>query len=187
MIELGCIDILTEVSLMSRYLAQPRIGHLQQVLHIFAFLNSNEFPEICFDPTKLNITEPTILPQERAEAKVMRSMYPGAIDFLPPDMPQALGKGVQINVFVDADHTGGLTTRRSQTGILIYGNMAPLIWFSKRQNTVEASTFGSEFVAMRVLVEMLIALRYKLHMFGVPIDGPCNVFCGNQSVTNSSM
>ena len=69
MIELGCIDILTEVSLMSRYLAQPRIGHLQQVLHIFAFLNSNEFPEICFDPTKLNITEPTILPQERTGSK----------------------------------------------------------------------------------------------------------------------
>ena len=34
---------------------------------------------------------------------------------------------------------------------------------------------------------MLIALRYKLRMFGVPIDGPCNVFCDNQSVTNSSM
>ena len=189
MIELGRIDILTEVSLMSRYLAQPRIGHLQQVLHIFAFLNSNECPELCFDPTKLNITEPTILPQERAEAKakVMRSMYPDAIDFLPPNMPPALGKSVQINAFVDADHAGELTTRRSQTGILIYGNMAPLIWFSKRQNTVEASTFGSEFVAMRVLVEMLIALRYKLRMFGVPIDGPCNVFCDNQSVTNSSM
>ena len=65
--------------------------------------------------------------------------------------------------------------------------MAPIIWFSKRQNTVEASTFGSEFVAMRVLVEMLIALRYKLRMFGVPIDGPWNVFCDNESVTKRTM
>ena len=52
---------------------------------------------------------------------------------------------------------------------------------------MEASTFGSEFGAMRILVEMLVALRYKLRMFGVPIDGPCNVFCDNESVTERSM
>ena len=40
---------------------------------------------------------------------------------------------------------------------------------------------------MRILVEMLIALRYKLRMFGVRIDGPCNVFCDNESVTKSTM
>ena len=189
MIELGRIDISTEISLMSRYLAQPRLGHLQQVLHIFSFLQSNNCPELIYDPTKLNILEPTILPQERAasRAKVMRTMYPDAVDFIPPNMPRPLGKSVQINAFVDADHAGELTTRRSQTGIIIYLNMAPIIWYSKRQNTVEASTFGSEFVAMRVLVEMLIALRYKLRMFGVPIDGACNVFCDNESVTKSSM
>ena len=189
MIELGRIDILTEVSLMSRYLAQPRIGHLHQLLHIFAYIKCNECPELCYDPTKLDIHEPTILPQERAQykANVMKMMYPEAIDYIPPNMPPPLGKSVQINAFVDADHAGELTTRRSQTGILIYGNMAPLIWFSKRQNTVEASTFGSEFVAMRILVEMLIALRYKLRMFGVRIDGPCNVFCDNESVTKSTM
>jgi len=65
--------------------------------------------------------------------------------------------------------------------------MAPKIWFSKRQNTVEVSTFSSEFVAIRILVEMIVALRYKLRMFGVPIDGPCNVCCDNKSVTKSSM
>jgi hypothetical protein len=31
------------------------------------------------------------------------------------------------------------------------------------------------------------ALQYKLRMFGIPIDGPCNVFCDNKSVaTNAS-
>ena len=34
---------------------------------------------------------------------------------------------------------------------------------------------------------MLIGLRYKLRMFGVPLDGPCNVFCDNGAVTKSSM
>ena len=189
MIELGRIDISTEVSLMSRYLAQPRIGHLIQVLHIFSFLKSNECMDLCYDPTKLNIKEPTVLPQERAQsrANVMKLLYPDAIDLMPPNMPKPRGRSIQLNAFVDADHAGESTTRRSQTGIIIYGNMAPLKWFSKRQNTCEASTFGSEFVAMRILVEMLIGLRYKLRMFGIPIDGPYNVFYDNEAFSKSSM
>ena len=189
MIELGRIDISTEVSLMSRYLAQPRVGHMIQVLHIFSFLKSNECMDLTYDATKLVINENTILPHETAsyKAKTMKTLYPDAIDYIPPNMPTPLGKSIQINAFVDSDLAGEQTTRRSQTGILIYCNMAPIIWFSKRQNTVEASTFGAEFVAMRTLIEMVIGLRYKLRMFGIPIDGPCNIFCDNQAVTKSSM
>ena len=35
---------------------------------------------------------------------------------------------------------------------------------------------------MKVAVEMIEALRYKLRMFGVPIDGATNVFCDNEAV-----
>ena len=35
---------------------------------------------------------------------------------------------------------------------------------------------------MRILVEMLESLRYKLRMMGIPIDGPVNAFCDNKSV-----
>jgi hypothetical protein len=63
--------------------------------------------------------------------------------------------------------------------MLLFCNVAPIIWFSKRQNSVEASTFGSEFMAMKNAVEMIEALRCKLRMFGVPVDGPTNVFCDN--------
>jgi hypothetical protein len=67
-------------------------------------------------------------------------------------------------------------------GMLLYVNAAPVIWYSKVQNTVETSMFGSEFIAMHIYVEMIEALRYKLLMFGVPIDGPANVFFDNNSV-----
>ena len=40
---------------------------------------------------------------------------------------------------------------------------------------------------MRIMVEMLIGLRYKLQMMGAPLDGPCNVFCDNEAVMSSSM
>jgi len=52
---------------------------------------------------------------------------------------------------------------------------------------VETSTFGSEFVAMRVAVELIEALRYKLRMFGVPIEGATNVFCDNEAVTKNAI
>jgi hypothetical protein len=91
-----------------------------------------------------------------------------------------------MNVFVDADHASNKITRRSQTGIVIYLDSSPISWFSKAQNTVESSTFGSEFIALRICVEMIEALRYKLRMFGIPIEGPANVFCDNKSVVTNS-
>ncbi len=110
----------------------------------------------------------------------------GAKEQLPVNAPSSRGHAVQLNAFVDADHAGNRVTRRSHTGILIYLNCSPIIWYSKAQSTVEASTFGSEFVALRICVEMLEALRYKLRMFGVPIDGAANVFCDNKSVVTNA-
>ena len=40
---------------------------------------------------------------------------------------------------------------------------------------------------MHILVEMLIALRYKLLLFGVPIDDPCNIFYDNDDVARTAM
>jgi hypothetical protein len=100
-------------------------------------------------------------------------------------MPEPRGHSVTISAFVDANHAGNVVTRRSHTGIFIFVQNAPIIWFSKRQNTVEVATFGSEFVALRICKEMIVALRYKLRMFGIPIDGPANVFCDNRGVVKN--
>jgi hypothetical protein len=39
---------------------------------------------------------------------------------------------------------------------------------------------------LRICKELIVALRYKLHMFGVPIDGPANVFCDNCGVVKNA-
>ena len=97
-------------------------------------------------------------------------------------MPEPLGYGVKMSVFVDADHAGEKVTRSSHTGILIYLNNAPINWYSKKKNTVESSTFGSEFIAMRISCDNIEALKYKLRMLGFPIIGPADVYCDNGSV-----
>ena len=101
-------------------------------------------------------------------------------------MPEARGDPVNSSCFVYTNHTGNQRDHRSQTGILIFINKAPIHWFSKMQATVEVSTFGAEFCTMRIAVEMIEALRYKLRMFGVPIDGPTNIFCDNEAVTKNT-
>ena len=79
-----------------------------------------------------------------------------------------------------------MRNRRSQTGILIFLNKAPIVWYSKRQNTVESSTFGSKFIALKTETEMIQGLRFKIRSFGIPMDGPSDAFCDNKAVTDSS-
>ncbi len=110
------------------------------------------------------------------------NQYRDSTDELPPNMPEPRGNAVQINCFVDADHAGNRITRWSQTGILIFINRAPILWYSKSQNTIESSTFGAEFVATKIAVELIEGLRYKLRMFGILIDGPAKTFVDNNSV-----
>ena len=50
---------------------------------------------------------------------------------------------------------------------------------------METSTFSSEFTALKNAVELVEALRCKLRMFEVPIEGPTNVCCDNESVYNN--
>ena len=181
-IELGRIDIFVEVSQLSQHQALPRRGHLEALYHIFAYLKKHENgARIVFDPKTPNIDERVF----NADAD-WRDFYGDVTEELPPNMPEAKGKPVMISCFVDANHAGNMMTRRSHTGILVYVQNAPILWFSKRQNTVESSSFGSEFVALRAAKEMIVALRYKLRMFGVSIDGPANVFCDNNGVVKNT-
>jgi hypothetical protein len=86
--------------------------------------------------------------------------------------PVSHGKEVELRLFVDSDHAGEQSTRRSRTGFVIYLNMAPIVWFSKHQPTVESSVFGVEFVAVKNGIETCRGLCYKLRMMGVALSGP---------------
>ena len=39
---------------------------------------------------------------------------------------------------------------------------------------------------MQTARDMIIAMRYKLRMFGVPLDGPAQVYCDNQGVVKNT-
>jgi hypothetical protein len=50
--ELGHIDILVAVSMLSRYVVSPREGHLQQLFHIFAYLKHHKRSKMVFDDSE---------------------------------------------------------------------------------------------------------------------------------------
>ena len=78
---------------------------------------------------------------------------------MPRHVTETLGKYVVIKAYVNANHTGKMKTRRSHSGIIIYVNNAPIICYSKKQNIVEDSCFGLEFVSLIIITDMVEALQ----------------------------
>jgi hypothetical protein len=79
-----------------------------------------------------------------------------------------------------------MLTSPKETGIILYVNKALIIWYSKRQNTVESATFGSEFIALKTAIDQIDGLRYKLCMFAIPLYGPTKVLCDNDAVVRNA-
>ena len=176
MVELARIDMITEVSMLSSYLEIPREGNLSTVFHISGYLEGKHNTTLVFDPTY-----PTIN-QEQFNIVDWVDFYSGAKEAIPLDIWDPRGKPIDLRLYVDSDFAGNKVTPWSCTGFIVYMNMAPVAWTSKKQTTVETSVFGSEFVAMKHGTEHTRGLQYKLRTMGVPIEGPAYVCGDNMSV-----
>eukprot|EP00956_Cyclotella_meneghiniana_P027178 scaffold60433_cov44-Cyclotella_meneghiniana.AAC.4 len=180
MCEIGRLDICTETSMLSSYSAMPREGHLKAALHIFAYLRAHPNTRLVFDAKEPSFAKGQFLKCNWGPE------YGDVKEAIPPDMPEPLGKEIVLRMFVDSDHAGDKSSRRSRTGYVIWANFGIIDWLSKKQSTVEASVFGAEFCAMRHGVETLRGIRYKLRMMGIPIEGATRIFGDNMSVVNNS-
>ena len=181
-VELGRVNITAEVSMMASCMALPRQGHLDQLFHIFAFLKNKHNAEMVFDPSEPVIDE-TLFPQE----DWTNTVYGQCSEDIPSNIPEPRGFGFKMRAYVDSDHAGDSITRRSRTGFMIFLNNSPIYWTSKKQGSIETSSFGSEFIAMKACCEYIRGLRYKLRMMGIPCDFPAYIYGDNQSVlVNSS-
>jgi hypothetical protein len=179
-VELGRIDIIAEVSMLSTFFCIPFEGHLDAIYHLLAYLSLHHNAGVVFDHTYPNI-------DMRAFIKTnWKPMYGDVNEVIPPNAPVARGKAIDLRLFVDSDHAGEHFTHRSRTGFVVYLNMAPIVWFSKRQTTVDTSVFGAEFVVMKNGIETMRGLRYKLIIMGVTIDGSTHVYGDNMSVVHNT-
>ena len=144
LITLGRFDIAYAVNSYSRFSMQPREGHLKGMIRVFGYIKKYNKGKIMIDPNY-----PPHASFDCPEYDQWREFYPDAEEILPDNMPSVKGKAVRITVYKDADHAHDMLTRRSVTGILLFINNTPVKWISKRQKTVETSTYGSELVAAK--------------------------------------
>ena len=150
-------------------MALPWPGHIQEVYHMFSYLKKHHNAEVVFDSTHLGFYW---LQFEHQDWMYSAYCKEDLKEELPPKMPKPHGPGFAIRVYVDADYAGDLATCRSRTGFVEFLNRAPIYWFSKKQGSLETSTFGSELCAMKVTMEYVRGLRYKLWMMEIPVDEP---------------
>ena len=164
--------------MMSSHLALPREGHLEQVLHIFAYLKKYHNTELVYYPSDPVVDENDFERRDWASSEF--GHVEGEEEF-PAKMPEPRGHGFIMRPKVGADHASDTVSRRSRTGFLIYLNCTLVYWWSKKQTAVESSSFGSEFVAMKQCCKYIRGLRYKLRMMGIPVEGPTCIYGDNQS------
>jgi hypothetical protein len=153
-VKIGRIDIYLGTTLLSQYQANPQFGHLEAAYHIFVYLKKHQdMGKLAFDSHALDIDESFFY----ANADWM-DFYGDGTKELPPNIPELRGHPVIISAFVDAIHAGNIVTWCSHTSIFIFVQNAPITCFLKKQNTVKVAMFGSEFVALWICKEMIVAL-----------------------------
>ena len=176
---LGRFDIMYATSTFARYNALPREGHLNGMIRLFGYLKNHSKAKLVFD------TQDFAGETADEVAHSWNELYPNAREELPPDMTIPKMKPISVTAIYDASHAPCLVTRRSVTGIVLMLNNTIIRCTSKRQNTVETSSYGAEMIAGRLAVEQVMDMRYKLRMLGVPIENASVLLGDNQSAITS--
>ena len=179
-ITLGRFDIATAVMTMSSFRVAPREGHLDRVKRICGYLSKYKSGFI-----RIRTEEPDYSSLPKHKYDWARTCYAGAKEEIPRDAPTPKGKRVVLTTYKDANLYHDLASGKAVTGALHFINQTPVSWYSRKQETVETATYGSEFVAARKAIQQIMGLRLTLRYLGVPIHGSTYLFGDNESVVKS--
>ena len=179
-VTIGRFDIATAVMTMSGFRVAPRQGHLDRLKRMYGYLAKMKFGTIRF-----RTEEPDYSDLADREYDWEKSIYGNVTEEIPKDAPPPLGNRVVQTTLVDANLMHDLLTGKAVTGILHFLNQTPTDYTSRKQATVETSTYGSEFVAARTAAQQIMDLRLMLRYLGVPVHGKTFMFGDNESVVKS--
>ena len=181
-VTLGRFDIGYATMVLSRFRAEPRIGHLERVKHVFGYLRKNDDARIRF---RIRIPHNELLFND-PDCDWMHHIYGEREVELFEGLPVPKGKVVRISTFIDSGLHHCKVSGKASTCVLQFVNQTPVDWYFAKQSTVENSTYGSEFVAARTGVDRIIDLLFSLKSIGVPVEEPVWMLGDNQSVVTSS-
>ena len=145
MVELGQEDICLECSMMSSHLFMPRQGNLLQVQHMFAYLKKNHNTDMVYGTSDQSIDKDTFNTKDWTSIEFRHIQG----EELPGNMLQLCCLGLFMRSKVDADHAVDTVTHTPRNGFLVYLNIVPIYWKTKKHNSLESGSFGSELIAMK--------------------------------------
>ena len=180
-IQLGRFDIAVHVMTLSSFRAQPRQGHLDRIKRVIGYLAKMKGSAIRIRTAMPDISDAAI---ERYDWS--RTVYAGAKEETPHNMPAPKGMPVRLITYADSNLCHNILDGKAVTGILHFVNQTPFDWFSKKQATAETATFGAEELAGRTAIEQCRANRLTFLYLGVPIEGPTLVLGDNKSVVDGA-
>ena len=124
-VDLERIGIFLEVSLLSQYQASPRLGYLEVLYNVFAYLKKHpDMVRVAYESKAPDVDESDFI-----QGADWKYFYGDVEEELPPRMSEPRGNPLIMSAFVDAYHAGNFVTRRSHTGIIIFVQNAPIIGF----------------------------------------------------------
>ena len=127
----GHFDIAVHVMSLSRFRAQPRKGHLDRAKRIVGYLLFLPDGAIRF-----RTGEPDFSSLSDQEYDWTRSVYSGACEQIPHDIPKPLGEHGQTTHYVDANLHHDHATGKAVTAVLHFLNQTPIDAYSKRHHLV---------------------------------------------------
>ena len=179
-VSIGRLDVATAVMTMGSYRVAPREGHLRRLRRIYGYLARMKHGTIRYRTGMPDYSQLQI-----PEYEWERSVYGKVTELVPKDVPPPLGKPVLQTTYVDANLMHNIVTGHSVTGVIHLLNQTPVDYYTRKQATVETSTYGSEFVAARTAVQQIQDLRLMLRYLGVPINHRAYLFGDNEAVVKS--
>ena len=127
----GHFDIAVHVMSLSRFRAQPRKGHIDRAKRIVGYLLFLPDGAIRF-----RTGEPDFSSLNDQEYDWTRSVYSGACEQIPHDIPKPLGEHGQTTHYVDANLHHDHATGKAVTAVLHFLNQTPIDAYSKRHHLV---------------------------------------------------
>ena len=179
-ISLGRFDIATAVMTMSGFRVAPRVGHLERLRRICGYLS--KFRSACI---RVRTEEPDYSDLPDKEYDWSRSVYGNVHEQPAEGRPPPKGKHVVTTTYVDANLYHDLLTGKAVTGVLHFVNQTPIDWFTKKQESVETATYGSEFMAARKAIQQIVGLFQTMQYLGMPVSKSSYLFGNNESVVKS--
>ena len=155
----GHFDIAVHVMSLSRFRAQSRKGHLDRAKRIVGYLLF--LPD---DAIRFRAGEPDFSSLNDQEYDWTRSVYSGACEQIPHDIPKPLREHGQTTHYVDANLHHDHATGKAVTAVLHFLNQTPIDAYSKRHHLVSYHR-----------VKEAIALKYLSFHWKDDISNPADI------------